>query len=183
MSFNPFYIDVDPANNPFDQVIIAGDYIPGLPSVWSTKPSRKYKWDKKQGAGTAGDTITYRGIELVEFVIDVTFWEGPQVDAWDALYPKWTPDGKTGLDITHPTLDRLGVKSIVIVEFVQLFFRDAGAWGVQIGISEFRPPPPANITTTPDGSKTNNTKTDQPATAQTAQEKEIQNLLAEAKKP
>lgn len=186
MSANPFELSDDPSQNPFDIVYIAGGQLPGLASIWTgSKPSRKYKWDKKEGAGTAGDILTYRGSRTVEFVIDLTFWEADQVDAWDAMYPTLTPDGKSGVDITHPTLDRLGVKSIVIEEIVQLFPKGGGQWGVQIGVNEYAPPPKTNVTTTPNGSSNTTAKSDadKPPTAQTAQEKEIQDLLAEAKKP
>jgi hypothetical protein len=177
----------DPSDNPMDQVLIGGYLLPGLADIWkSSKPSRKRKWDKKSGAGAVGETMTYRGEQTVEWVIDLTFWDETHVDAWDALYPQWTDDGKTAYDVTHPTLDRLRVKSIVIVEIVQLFpVLDKTAWAVQLGVNEYKPPAKKNVTTTPDGSKSNSGKTekDKPPTAKSAQEIEIQQLLEEAKKP
>lgn len=183
MSANPFLISDDPSLNPFDIVILRGSQLPGLASVG--KPSRKYKWDKKEGAGTAGDVLTYRGIRTVEFMIDLTFWLPEHVDAWDTIYPSLVPDGKTSIDISHPTLDRLGVKAVLVEEIVQLFSRGAGSWGVQIGINEFSPPPKTNATVTPNGTGYEGGAPDQdkPPTAKTAQEKELAALLAEAKKP
>lgn len=196
MSANPFRLPDEPQDNPFDTIVIGGEYMPGLCSIWAgSKPSRKFKWDKKVGAGTAGDTLTYRGSLLVELVIDLTFWEAEQVDEWDAKAAALEAAiGANARDVTHPVLDRLKVRSIVVAEIVQLFPRGIGgcAWGVQIGVNEYRPAPKANVTGTPDGSgkggtgsKNDGTKKggNQPPTAKSVQEQEIAKLLAEAKKP
>lgn len=187
MSFNPFLMGDDPSDNPFDQVLFGGYLLPGLADIWkSGKPSRKRKWDKKSAAGASGETMTYRGELTCEFVIDLTFWDADHVDRWDALYPQWATDGTTAYDVTHPTLDRLKVKSVVVVEIVQLFpILDKTAWAVQIGVNEYKPPAKKNVTNTPAGSKTNSgsSEKDKPPTAKSAQEIEIQKLLEEAKKP
>lgn len=183
MSANPFLITDDPNENPFDTVILGGDYLPGLASVG--KPKRVWKWDKKEAPGTAGDSITYRGSRLVDFVIKLTFWEPEQVDEWDSKSPGLIPDGKKALDIIHPTTDRLKVRSVVIAEIVELYPNGDGSWSVEIGVDEYKPPPKVNATSTPKGSSSNaaSKPTDKSPTAKTEQEKEIARLLEEAKKP
>lgn len=190
MSANPFLLSDDPNQNPFDAVAIGGEYMPGLARVWiASKPSRKHKWDKKVGPGTVGDTLTYRGSLLVEFAIQLEFWEAEQVDEWDAKYPALSlAIGSKAQDIAHPTLDRLGVRAIVLSEIVQLFpLGVAGcAWAAQIGVNEYRPPPKVNVTGSPNGaangfSQGQNGNGKNP-TAKSAQEEEIAKLLKEAKK-
>jgi hypothetical protein len=123
-------------------------------------------------------------------VIDLTFWEADQVDEWDAKSGvlRNAVDSQRALDCSHPTTDRLSVRSIVVAEIVELFPRGEGgcAWGVQIGVNEYRPAPKANVSGTPSGSTSkagDAGKKGQTPTAKSAQELEIQRLLAEAKKP
>lgn len=186
MTANPFLMPEDPADNPFDTIALGGEYMPGLANVG--KPKRTFKWDKKEGPGTKGDTITYRGDRLVDFVIDLTFWEAEQVDEWDAKSGALKPDARQirALDCSHPTLDRLNVRSVVVTEITELFHRGGGAWGVQIGVDEYRPPVAANAT--PKGSSGANAKNGAGAsakapTAKSAQEQEIDRLLKLARQP
>ena len=187
-SANPFLLPEDPFDNPFDTVVIGGEYMPGLASVG--KPKRTFKWDKKEGPGTQGDSLTYRGSRLVDFVVDLTFWEAEQVDEWDAKSGGLEPDPKNirALDIVHPTLERLKVRSIVVVEITELFHKGKGEWGVQIGVNEYKPPPKANASGTPKGSASSSGKDGAGAaakapTAKSEQEKEIDRLLKLAKEP
>lgn len=188
MSANPFRLPDDPFENPFDTIIVAGDYLPGLARVGKVK--RTFKWDKKEGPGTQGDTITYRGTRLVEFVIELEFWEAEQVDEWDAKRPGLEPDPRSirALDVIHPVLERQKVRSIVVEEITELSYVKGGSWTVQIGVNEFKPAPKANATGTPSGSGSSSGKAgpgaaDKAPTAKSAQEEEIARLLAEAKRP
>ena len=179
MSANPLLVP-----EAFDTVIVAGDYLPGLANVGKVK--RTFKWDKKEAPGTAGDSITYRGIRIVDFVIELTFWESEQIDEWDAKRPGLEPvtGAIKALDVVHPVLERQKVRSVVVEEIVELYPADAGAWKVQIGVTEYKPPPKANASGSPSGSKNSSGKGSSAApTAQSEQEKEIARLLEEAKKP
>lgn len=179
MSANPLVIP-----EAFDIVILAGLTLPGLADVG--KVSRKFKWDKKEAPGTAGDSITYRGIRLVELVIELTFWTQEQIDEWDALRPGIEPvaGNVKALDVIHPVLERQKVRALVVSEIVELFPKLQGGWGVQIGVDEYKPPPKANASGSPDGSKgSSGTGSNAAPTAQSEQEKEIARLLAIAKQP
>ena len=179
MSANPLLVP-----EAFDTIVIGGEYMPGLAKVG--KPKRSFKWDKKEGPGTQGDSLTYRGSRLVDFVIDLTFWESEQIDEWDAKQPGLEPDPRSvrALDVVHPVLERLKVRAIVVAEIGGLEDRGAGEWGVQIGINEYKAPPKVNASGSPNGSKSSSGKGGNAApTALSAQEQEIARLLAEAKKP
>lgn len=180
MSANPFRVP-----EAFDTIVISGEYMPGLVNVGRTK--RVQKWDKKEGAGTTGDTLTYRGKRSVDFVIQVTMWEEEQIDEWDDKQPMLEVDGKAH-DVVHPILERLKVRSIVIIEVPGLFHEGGGLWTAQIGVNEFKPPPKGNSTVTPKGSANSNGKDGpgaaaKPTTAKSAQEEEIERLLKLAKAP
>lgn len=188
MPANPFRLPDDPNENPFDTIVIAGEFMPGKADIG--KPKRTFKWDKKEAPGTAGDSITYRGSRIVDFVIELTFWEAEQIDEWDVKRPALEPNPKAikALDVNHPVLERQKVFSIVVEEIVELFHVGKGEWHAQIGCTEYRPPPKVNATATPAGSASGASKDGagaaaKPPTAKSAQEQEIARLLAEAKKP
>lgn len=181
MSANPFRVP-----EAFDVIALSGEYMPGLANVGRVK--RVSKWDKKEAPGTAGDSITYRGKRLVDFVIQLTMWEEEQIDEWDDKQKLLEVDGKAH-DVVHPILDRLKVRSVVIAELPGLFHEGGGLWTVQIGVNEFKPPSKGgNSTVTPKGSA-NSTGKDgpgaaaKPTTAKSAQEEEIERLLKLAKEP
>lgn len=171
----------------YDTLALGGEYLPGLINVG--KPSRKFKIDKKEGPGTSGDTITYRGKRTVEFVIEGTLWEEEQFDEYDEKLPGFEPDDRKvkALDVIHPTLERLKIRSVLIVEIVPPWHVGKGEWRYQFGVNEYKPPPKgANATGTPNGStganKTDRTAEKAPA-AKSEQEKEIDRLLKLAKEP
>lgn len=182
MSANPFRTP-----EAFDTLALAGDYLPGLVRVGAVK--RVFKWDKKEGPGTQGDTITYRGTRLVDFVIDLTMWLEEQIDEWDAARPRLEPDPRSvkALDVTHPVLDRQKVRSIVVAEIVELVHKGGGEFNVQIGVNEYKPPGKANATGSPSGSKSSGAggggTANKPPNAKTAQEEEIERLLKLAREP
>lgn len=183
MSANPFRVP-----EAFDTVVVAGEYLPGLAKV--AKVKRTFKWDKKEGPGTQGDSITYRGSRLVDFVIELSLWEEEQIDEWDAKRPMLEPDARNvrALDVVHPVLERQKIRSIVVAEIVELDHQGGGLWTVQIGVNEYKPPPKANATGSPNGSKSSSGKDGSGAAAaapaaRTEQEKEIERLLAIARQP
>lgn len=178
MSANPFRVP-----EAFDVVALGGEYLPGLARV--AKVKRTFKWDKKEGPGTQGDSLTYRGSRLVDFVIDLTLWEEEQIDEWDVKRPALEPDPRKikALDIVHPVLERQKVRSVVVAEITELDHKGGGEWNVQIGVNEYKPPPKANASGTPNGSGSSKKGGDAPPTALSEQEKEIARLLEEAKKP
>ena len=182
MSANPLLLP-----EAFDVIIVGGEYLPGLADVG--KPKRTFKWDKKEGPGTQGDALTYRGSRLVSWVVELTFWEAEQVEEWDVKRPGLEPDPKNvrALDIVHPVLDRQKIRSIVVEEITELFPKLKGGWGVQIGFNEYKAPAKANASGTPKGSASSGGASGGSATklptAKTAQELELERLLAEAKRP
>lgn len=183
MSANPFRTP-----EAFDTCALGGEYLPGLVRVGPV--TRKFKWDKKEGPGTQGDSITYRGSRLVDFVIDVTMWEEEQIDEWDAKRPALEPDARNvkALDAVHPVLDRQKVRAVVVAEITELVHKGGGEWNVQIGVNEYKPPGKSNATGTPKGASSSSGSggggtANKPPNAKTAQEEEIERLLRIAREP
>ncbi len=145
----------------YDIVVIAGVASPGVAKV--SRGGRKYKWDKKDGPGTAGANVTFRGIDLCEFSIELTMWNSEQLAAWDVWRDLWQWDptkkvkGKTPkiqpVDIMHPILDGLGVHWAMPVEVGQLEYQGGGKWTATISAMEYKPPGKKNVTGSPSGTQ------------------------------
>ncbi len=176
-------MSANPITNPeaWDALVIAGDYTPGLAKV---KSSRAHKWDEKKGKGAQGSTLTYAGHDLATVDITLRFWEAEQYDEFEAKVGQWLPDPKNpkALDVVHPQLELLKIRSIVMLEISGVEVSDDGEMTVTIKAKEFLKPTPAGGT--PSGSRAGSRKPgDAPPNALTEQEKQLAALLEEAKRP
>jgi hypothetical protein len=174
----------------WDFVILGGDLLPGLAKIEGAR--RPFKWDEKEGAGTIGASLTYRGERLVPSAIVLQFWLEEQIDEWDSVRPRLKPDARNvkALDIVHPSLEDLEVRSVVVDEIGALEHKGGGLFEVRISVKEYKPPPKANASGSPSGSSSSSKSKggaagtgNAPPSAKTEQEKEIERLLAEARKP
>jgi hypothetical protein len=151
---------INPSDNPeqYDYCWLAGMPTPGLVEV--TGGDRKHKWDKKEAKGSSGATITSQGAEPAEPTMKVRLWFDRENNInhfwlWDLnIKPilEAALEGKTAIDIYHPSLAANGINSVVVQEVSQLAKEgEDGLHSITIKFLEFRPPKPAGAT--PKGSK------------------------------
>ena len=151
---------------------------------------RKYGWDVKKGKGTQGATLTFNESPPVEFSIKFMLWEIDHFVQWSTFRTlfKYDPTKKatTAIDIYHPSLADIDVKSVVCKKIGAIEHEGKQLYSVTVDLIEYHPPPKKSAVSTPDTSKPNaNTPGigTQPDPIADAQQAEIAKLLAEAKKP
>lgn len=159
----------DPYQYPrvWDKVRIASTRNPGIAKVG--KFPRKWKWDKKSGKGTQGETNTYNGQYLATGTIMFQLLYGPdpkrpgqlltELEDWYTFSQLFSYDPtknaqQNAVSIFHPSLAMIGVYSVVCEELGNVVLKDVGLFEVECTFSEFRPPPPVAATSTPKGAKT-----------------------------
>jgi len=189
----------NPVSSPetWQVVYIGGAPSPGVAQV--TKAERLQEFDIKKGKGTKGATVTYTGEPPAEIEVELQLWASPtdaEPDAndhfaeWDAWRKslKYDPSKKaiSAIDISHPALADLEVKSVVCNQIGMVTHKGKGLYTVAIKFIEYRKPgkksvvgTPAGSTTAPPGAKTGETQD----TSADAQQKEIARLLAIAQAP
>jgi hypothetical protein len=185
--------EVNPIDFPalWDTIKIAGKQSPGIATI-TDSAGRPYKWDKKEGPGTEGDTKTYRGQRSSDFSITFLLWTREHFAEWDAFSPLLEYDASKGkaikaVAIEHPGLNALKIRN-VIVEFVGVPQpKSDGTTTIKVDFSEYYPAKNRNATGTPTSAKSSSSSgpgaPKAPSQAKSKQEEEIERLLAEAKKP
>ena len=123
-----------------------------------TGASRPEKWDVKEPKGSGGATTTYQGESVAKFTAKFSLWKDADRDCfaeWDAFLPilrKATGAKQpTALDVYHPILDQLGIRSVVVEDIGQLVLDGLGGATVEVKFIEYRPPAPKGGT--PKGSE------------------------------
>ena len=148
----------DPAS--WDYITLAGRRSPGVVPPGGVDFHRVHKWDKKEGKGTIGGTPTYTNRPPAEGTITFVLWTDAHFRAWDnfILLFDYDPTKKptTGLDVDHPELRRLKIKSLCIEKIGTIKDVGAGKYEVKIDAFEWTPPPKDSAVSTPKGSKTGN---------------------------
>lgn len=183
---------IDPITNPEadDYVVLAGVVSPGLAIVKGF--DRAYDWDIKKGKGALGATVTFTGRAPAEGSITFQLWTESQFTEWATFVALISVDATkkapTALDIYHPALAEVGVKSVVIKKIGARVHEGKGLYSYTIDMIEYFPPPKKAAVGTPSGSKTSGNKsTGTPGTVPDpiaeAQQKEIRALLAKAGEP
>jgi hypothetical protein len=132
----------NPIDNPVDYIKLAGQKSPGLADVDGASSPRK--WDEAAGYGLSGATIRFTGDGLAKFAVRLRFYTVEHWAAWDAWKPLVfnRPKGKSprALDIWHPHLEELGIKSVVVEDVSQPKQTADGEWTVEIKFIQFRMP-------------------------------------------
>lgn len=111
----------NPYDNPelYDVIVLGGQQSPGVCKL--NAPTRDHGWEKSEPAGSDGGEVVNKGKKLMEFDVVLTLWKEPGgVDHFDR-WETWkqilkTPVAKNApkaLDIYHPQLDGLDIKSVV----------------------------------------------------------------------
>lgn len=135
--------------------------------------SNPRKWDKKDGTGLTGATVTFNGEGLAEFTGIIQLgWEGPDMPSRDEQWNQWvewavllrppTTKNPDALTIWYPNLDLLPVpitKVVVIGDGPKGPKQVAnGIWQWEIPFQQFKRPKAA--TATPKGAKGGQQKKD-----------------------
>ncbi len=142
-----------PLTSPVDKVILAGRESPGIAEIQGFSSPRR--WDERRGYGLSGATVVFRGLalgrgKLILRLITEQDWEDWQ--AWAPLVQR-PPSGERAraLDISHPILEDLGIRSVVVEDVKQPTpSGETGEYVIEIALIEYRRPEVALAR--PDGS-------------------------------
>jgi len=140
----------DPAYVPFeltiDGALIAGMQTPTLTVI--ERAALERGWDQTKSHGYSGGFSVYTGDKLIPFDLIFRLFSREDWDRYRALRPfLMTPPrveasrvfgGSKAIDILHPILADLGVRSFVITKIHQLRQTDPGVWEKQIECLQFR---------------------------------------------
>lgn len=138
-------------SNPVDHVLIAGVKTPGLAEVVGARAD--YIYQAQPAAGMTGERVKFLRREMSEFEVRIRCFESDELIYFDELIrpllklpeksayvadPSSKEAGFQALDIWHPHLEDLGIKSVV-VKSVSQFERvdDTGIWQVTIKFRQF----------------------------------------------
>lgn len=132
----------NPITEPVDFIVLAGKRSPGLAEVAGAGSPRL--WDKRKGFGYSGAILVFRGVDLSSFSVKLRLFDEQDWADWYAWKPVVdTPPLGTrarSLDIQHPILDGLNIKSVVIDDVSQPTQTDDGVFEIEIKMTEFRAP-------------------------------------------
>ncbi len=132
----------NPIDEPVDYILLAGKRSPGLADVTGANSPRN--WDKRKGYGLMGAIAVFHGMDLSTFTVKLRLYslqDWADWHQWKALVDK-PPVGKRprSLDIVHPLLDELGIKSVVVEDVSQPEQTDHGEWTIEIKFLQWRAP-------------------------------------------
>jgi hypothetical protein len=132
----------NPLDNPVDKVGLGGKLTPGLAEIVGADSPRQ--WDERTGYGLSGATVFFHGIKLSHFSIKLRLFTAADWDDWHAFKPlvDKPPIGKRprSLDVSHPLLEDLGIRSVVVENVSVPEQSDDGEWSIEIKVIEFRKP-------------------------------------------
>jgi len=132
----------NPLESPVDYIVLAGQRSPGLATVAGASLTRK--WDERKGHGLSGSTLVYRGGPASRFTVSIRLLTVEHWQDWDAWRPlvqrPIDPQRPRALDIEHPFLDALGIRSVVVESVAQPEQTGDGEYTVVLGLIEYRPP-------------------------------------------
>lgn len=147
---------LDPISFPFlyDYPLFNGQVCPGWAEVRGFK--RQWAWDKKQGKGVQGFTLTYTGKQPVQGEIEFFLSEPEDFQNWENFRQLFIYNPVPGADvqvvnIEHPFLQDLGTKSFVAMDIGQITHLGQNLYSCVIKFSEYVKPPAASAVSTPTG--------------------------------
>jgi hypothetical protein len=167
---------------PVDYVVLAGQRSPGIATVEGAELVRRLH--ERRAFGVAGATVVDQGAQLCHFSVRLTLLTTEHLDAWDewkALLVRPAQRSTQGMDIEHPILSDLEVRSVLLEGRSQLTQDETGGWSVVIKFCEYRAPVIALAV--PDSSASSSPGNGSPEQRIEAQDREIQALLADQVAP
>lgn len=143
----------DPFNNPevYDSITFGSSTSPGHCQVGVF--ARKYKFDTKEGKGTAGAVSTLTGLPPAKGKVKFWAWMAQHFADWDAFvallkqYP--TKGAVNAAAIYYPTLADIDVVQVTTTEIENWQHEGGGYWSRSVEFLEYAPPPPVSVTSTP----------------------------------
>lgn len=143
----------NPIDYPQDYVLVAGRKTPGVADVVGADSPRN--WDEREGYGLSGALLVFHGLKLSHFVINIRLFTQSDWADWRKFRPLVLkpPIGKRqkALDVAHPLLEQVGIRSAVVDNLKTAQQTDNGEWTISIEMIEFRGPRVALAK--PDGSQ------------------------------
>jgi hypothetical protein len=132
----------NPIDAPINYILLTGQKSPGIADVEGASSPRK--WDERNGYGLSGSTVVFTGLGLAKFVVRLRFYTAEHWAAWAVWQPLVAkpPMGSRprALDIWHPHLEELGIKSVVVEDVSQPKQTADGEWTVEIKFIQWRRP-------------------------------------------
>lgn len=128
----------------YDVITLAGRPSPGRARLNIAK--RDYGWDEQKAKGNDGAETVKNGASLVKFTVELFLWRDAKRDCF-AEWESWKavldtpvdPKSPKALDIYHPELDELGVRSAVVKARGPAHPDGAGGCTVSIDFLEYAP--------------------------------------------
>lgn len=137
MPFNPLL-------EPVDYIMLAAQQSPGLATI--TGASSPRRWDKRKGYAQTGARVVFRGVDLASFTVTLRLYSDLDWKNWHGWRPlvQRPPVGERAraMDIYHPMLEDLGIKSVVVEDVSQPRQTADGEWSIDIKFIEYRRPLP-----------------------------------------
>lgn len=137
MTFNPI-------SEPQDFAIVAGVRTPGICEIVGFKST--LRWDERRGYGLSGATLRFRGIALARGKLILRLYTDQDWADWDTFAPLVArpPLGERAhsLEISHPILEDLGVRSVVVESVGQptQSSESGGVWTIEIALIQWQRP-------------------------------------------
>lgn len=137
-----------PLTEPRDFIILGGRRSPGLAEIQGAATPRNF--DQRRGHGVSGATLRFRGTALADFKVLIRLLTDQHWTDWHAWKDVVArPGGESAdarrlrapaLDIEHPMLEDLGIRSVVVKDVLQPVQTADGEWTIEIRFLEYRPP-------------------------------------------
>ncbi len=146
----------------WDTFLLAGRRSPGL-CKFPTLPKRDEGWDVQVPKGTTGGNTIHNNQPPVKFSVELRLWKDDKVDHF-ARWEDWkdilqTPvkaNDPKALDIWHPQLEGLKIRSVVVASRAEYVPDGYGGARVTWDFLEYRPPATKKAQA-PAGSKSSST--------------------------
>jgi hypothetical protein len=132
----------DPLTQPIDKAHMGGKWTPGILEIIGASSPRN--WEEVGGYGMSGALLIYRGWGLSHFSLVFWLWEAGDWADWNAFKPLvMRPPRNTrprSIDISHPLLEDLQIRSVVVEDLFAPEQAEAGVWRIEVRVIAFREP-------------------------------------------
>ena len=148
---------LNPFDNPraWDTLRIANVTSPGLVTLSGFK--RANEWDIKKGKGSVGGTLTFVQRPPAKGTFTFRLWLREHFTDWDTFQDLFEFDPSkttiTAVDIYHPALAKVKLKSLVTENIGAIEYSGKGKYTVVVDVIEYLPPPKKSVVQTPSTSK------------------------------